>query len=83
MSHRSRSRLFSLLLVLSLLASPVLALGGEPIRQEREPGLMLTLWQLFSSLVHSVESAHGTMDPNGEPASSLESDAHGTMDPNG
>ena len=83
MSQRSWSRLFSLLVVLSLLSSPVLALGGDPARQERDPGLVLTLWQFLGSLVHSLESAHGTMDPDGQPSSSMEGDARGTMDPNG
>jgi hypothetical protein len=44
---------------------------------------VLTLWQFLGSLVHSLESAHGTMDPDGQPSSSMEGDAHGTMDPNG
>jgi hypothetical protein len=82
MSHRPWSRLLPLLVILSLLASPVLALGGDPARHERDPGIVYALWQFLGSLVRSFEHARGTMDPNGQP-SSVESDAHGTMDPNG
>lgn len=91
MRHSRWSRLLPLLAVLSLLSSPVLAFGGDRARAERAPDFARTFWQFLGSLIPALDSAQGTMDPNGQPSfgsapaetSSAESDSRGTMDPNG
>lgn len=76
---RTSSRVVVLLLTVVLVSSPGFA-AGRSLKTAKEPGLFAYVIRLLHSLIPSLEKAHGTMDPNGQPPAN---DAHGTMDPDG
>lgn len=83
---RTSSRIVVLFLVAVLVALPGFAATHAP--QAKKPGgLMSAVVQLLHVLFPGLEKAHGSMDPNGQPAptsgAAPTSDAHGTMDPDG
>src|SRR3954463_6804551 len=83
---RTSSRVVVLFLVAALVALPGFAATHAP--QAKKPGgLMSAVVQLLHGLFPGLEKAHGSMDPDGQPAptsgSAPTSDAQGTMDPNG
>jgi hypothetical protein len=82
---RTPSRVVVLFLIAVLVALPGFAATHAP--QAKKLGLMSAVVQLFHALFPGLEKAHGTMDPDGQPAptsgAAPTSDAHGTMDPDG
>lgn len=83
---RTSCRVVVLFLITALVALPGFAAAHAP--QAKKPGgFMSAVVQLLNGLFPGLEKAHGTMDPNGQPAptpgAAPTSDAHGTMDPDG
>ncbi|MFY9825414.1 MAG: hypothetical protein WAM82_28825 [Thermoanaerobaculia bacterium] len=81
-----RFRATILLLILALAATPALAAGKAPARQDA-PSLVTRLWQALGSLVPWIAKGRGSMDPDGSPATTAPSgstpDGRGGLDPDG
>ena len=90
MSRGKRLCALTLLLLLSLAASPALAAGKAPARQ-KAPTAMAWLWHALDRLLPGIAKGRGGMDPDGSPApaagtastSGGTTDGRGGMDPDG
>jgi hypothetical protein len=77
-----------ILLILTLAASPALAVGGRGHRAESTPGLFSTVWQALGELVPWLGVPRASklgsgMDPDGQTTSACSGELGSTMDPNG
>lgn len=80
-------RIAVLLVAALLLLSSGAFAAPRAVSEKSETGFIALVWQLFGSFVPATEKARGSMDPDGQPASSTSSDddgdARGSMDPDG
>jgi len=85
-------RVFSVLLLLALLGSPVIASAPGQILPDPAPAsLFAWFWQALGQIVPGIAESHAGMDPDGTPTTtgpgpgtaSSESDSHAGMDPDG
>lgn len=86
---RTRLRLSTLALILTLTALPAFA-SGRPSLPTKAPNLSAWIWQALTRLVPALDEGRSTIDPNGgdgttstSPAPEDEGDGRWTIDPDG